>query len=533
MPSAPRYRSSVALTLAAILLPPLGLLLVWIRPGIRIGRRILSSIYLTMIGGLYLFLFFGLRVEFDGTGIYPILSFYKPESHYAALERNRDKQQDAPLTASKAQGPLGNRIASTKLEENPRKDNIKSDAPFQQPPSPLPTAEALPKMLGVYWTDFRGPRRDGRYDQMPILIDWPSQGLPLLWRQPIGGGYGSFVAAHGRAFTIEQRRHQEVVSAYDINTGRELWTHRWDAEFHESMGGEGPRATPTWDEGRLYALGATGELRCLEAETGKLTWSRNILKDNQAENLTWGMSASPLIADEKVVVLPGGPSGKSVAAYHKLTGQPIWKVLDDKQAYTSPMLVTLAGKRQILVVSARRALGLDVEDGSLLWDYPWVTSHDVNSAQPIVLGENRFFISAGYGHGAAVVEVSRTDTGFAASTVWENNRLKNKFNSSVLYNGRIYGLDEAILACIDAGNGELKWKGGRYGYGQLLLANGHLIVLTESGELVLVKAAPERHQEVARFAAIEGKTWNHPAIADGRLLVRNTTQMACFNIAGR
>jgi len=213
-----------------------------------------------------------------------------------------------------------------------------------------------------------------------------------------------------------------------------------------------------------------------------------------------------------------------------VTGNPVWKVLDDRQAYTSPMLVTLAGRRQILVVSARRAMGLAVEDGTLLWDYPWVTEYGINSAQPIVLGENRFLLSAGYGHGSAVVEVTPTDKGFTTRTIWENTRMKNKFSSSVLDGGYVYGLDEAILACLDARTGELKWKGGRYGYGQLVLASGHLIVLTESGELVLVKATPEGHQERARFSAIEGKTWNYPAIAGGRLLVRNANQMACFNL---
>jgi outer membrane protein assembly factor BamB len=197
------------------------------------------------------------------------------------------------------------------------------------------------------------------------------------------------------------------------------------------------------------------------------------------------------------------------------------------------MLVTLAGRRQILAVSARRAMGLAVEDGALLWDYPWTTEYDVNAAQPIILGESRFFISAGYGHGAAVVEIAPAGPRFEARTVWQNNRMKNKFSSSVLHEGHIYGLDEAILACIDAATGELKWKGGRYGYGQLLLAGGHLVVLTESGDVALVKAAPERHQELAKFSALDGKTWNNPAIAGGLLLVRNTTEMACFRIAAR
>ncbi|MFQ5928498.1 MAG: PQQ-binding-like beta-propeller repeat protein [Acidobacteriota bacterium] len=485
------YRSVAVLLLTSVLLPPLGLVLLWIRPKTGLVRKSAGSLAIAALGVVQLHVVFGLRMEVDGTGMRPIFSFYKPESHYAALERSRQRGSELRVEPARTSSETG---------------------------------------TAAYWTNFRGPNRDGHYDEREIPTDWPSHGLPLLWRQTIGGGYASFVVAQGRAFTIEQRRRQEVVAAYDMETGREQWTHSWKAEFRESMGGDGPRATPTWDEGRLYALGATGELHCLEASTGKLMWARNILVDNGANNLEWGMAASPLIIDEKVIVLPGGRSGKSVVAYNKLTGEPIWKSLNDKQAYTSPMLVTLAGQRQILVVSAPRAMGVTVEDGSLLWDYPWRTAYDVNAAQPIVLDENRFFISAGYDHGAAVVEVTKTDRGFAARTVWKNNRMKNKFNSSVLHEGHVYGLDEGILACVDVATGERKWKGGRYGYGQVLLASGHLIVLTEVGDVVLVKATPERHQELARFSALTGKTWNHPVIADGRLLVRNTTEMACFDI---
>ncbi len=390
---------------------------------------------------------------------------------------------------------------------------------------------ASPKAEG--WTDFRGPRRDGHYREAPIRTGWPEQGLKPLWRRTVGGGYASLVLAKGRGFTIEQRGLREVVAAYDLRTGDEIWTHSWEAGFEESLGGDGPRATPTWHQGRIFALGATGELRCLDASEGRLIWSRNILQDNKARNLTWGMSASPLIVEEKVIVLPGGSRGRSVAAYHKETGNVLWKSLSDKQAYTSPMWVTLAGQSQLLIVSAKRMMGLAAEDGSLLWDFPWITDYDVNVAQPILLGDDRVFISAGYGHGAAVVQVSRTSAGFAASAFWQNRRMKNKFTSSVLKDGFIYGLDEGILACVGAEAGELRWKGGRYGHGQLLLAGDHLIVLTESGELVLVKADPERQQELARFSAIGGRTWNHPAISEGLLLVRNSQEMACFDLALR
>jgi len=192
--------------------------------------------------------------------------------------------------------------------------------------------------------------------------------------------------------------------------------------------------------------------------------------------------------------------------------------------------VELAGVRQIVVVTAARAAGLRVADGTLLWDYPWVVSNVPNMAQPIVVGANRLFISASYGQGSAMVEVTGTGDSLAAREVWRTNRMKNKFSSSVLHEGFIYGLDDNILACLDAKTGELVWKGGRYGYGQLLFSNGHLVVLTERGDVVLVRATPEGHDEVARFPALAGKTWNVPTIADGTLFVRNATEMAAFDI---
>ena len=358
----------------------------------------------------------------------------------------------------------------------------------------------------------------------------PSQGLAPLWKQPVGVGYGSFTVADGRAYTVEQRRRQEVASAYDPATGKQLWAQAWNAEFNDSTG-DGPRTTPTWDDGRIYALGATGELRCLDAKSGAVIWGKNILNDNQASNLPWAMAASPLVVDDKVIVLPGGTSNNSVVAYNKLTGAPVWKSQSDRQAYVSPMLVTLAGRRQVLVVSSNRVFGLAPEDGSVLWSQSWDTDMGINVSQPIVVSGNRFFISSGYGKGAALLEVSGSGKSFNVRTIWENINMKNKFNSSVLHDGHIYGLDEGILSCLDVNTGTRKWKGGRYGYGQVLLAGGNLIVMSDTGELALVKATPDAYTELAKFQALEGKTWNYPAIAGGRLLVRNATQMAAYNIA--
>src|SRR6185436_17918245 len=349
-------------------------------------------------------------------------------------------------------------------------------------------------------------------------------GLTPIWKQPIGLGYSSFTVADGKAFTIEQRRSQEVVVAYDVANGREVWKQAWNAEFTDSTG-DGPRSTPTWDDGRIYALGATGELRCLDARSGGVLWGKNILKENGASNLSWAMAASPLIVDDKVIVLPGG-TNKSVVAYNKATGAAVWKSQSDPQAYVSPMLVTLNGRRQIIVVSSNRVFGLTPEDGSLLWNLTWDTSMGINVSQPIMVDGNHFFISSGYGKGAALVEVSGSGKEMSAKSVWENNTMKNKFNSSVLHEGYVYGLDEGILSCVDVKTGERKWKGGRYGYGQVLLVGNHLIVSTDDGELALVRAAPDQFSEISRFQAIEGKTWNYPAIAGGRLLVRNGNEMA-------
>ncbi|HJP95557.1 MAG TPA: PQQ-binding-like beta-propeller repeat protein [Pyrinomonadaceae bacterium] len=405
----------------------------------------------------------------------------------------------------------------------------------QASPTASPTASvaaAQPAPSRNYWTNFRGPKRDGRYDEAAISTNWPTNGLPLIWREPVGVGHASFVVADGRAYTIEQRRNQEVVAAYDPGTGRELWTQKWNAEYTDSTG-DGPRATPTWDQGRLYALGATGEFRCLDANTGAIIWGKNILSDNQASNLPWAMAASPLIVDDKVIVLPGGSPGKSVVAYNKMTGAPVWRVLNDTQAYVSPMLVELAGRRQIIVVSSSRVVGLVPENGSLLWSYTWDTDNGINVSQPIIVDKNRFFISSGYGKGAALVEVKGSGNTYTATTVWENKNMKNKFNSSVLHNGYIYGLDEGILVCLDVNTGERKWKEGRYGYGQIILAGNHLIVTSDQGGVALVKASPEKYTELARFVAVQGQTWNYPAIADGRLLVRNSNEMAAFDISGK
>ena len=504
----------LAILAATVVFPPAGLVLLWMRQGTSILRKCLLSLAILAVADAQLFLIYGLRMEFKG-GIEPIFTFQGGASHERELEAHRAQAAQTPPPVAAAPTP----------------------AATVAPAAPVPAASAIPAKAvpatsgSTYWADFLGPNRLGHYDQKPILTEWPAGGLQRLWKQPVGGGYASFTVANGVAFTIEQRRASEVVAAYDLHTGRERWTHSWKGLFEELLGGNGPRATPVWDEGRLYALGALGELRCLDAATGSLVWNKNILADAGATNLRWGMSGSPLIVDGKVIVTPGGRHGTSVVAYDKLTGKRVWTSLDDPAGYASPTVATVAGRRQVLIMTAKRAVGVSVDDGKLLWEYPWVTEEGINATQPIGIGPDRVYISSGYGHGAAVLELAPQGDTFQVRAVWSSTRMKNKFNSAVIHGGYIYGLDDGILACADVQTGQLKWKGGRYGYGQLLLAGDHLVVLTEEGDVVLVRATPEKLTAVAQFNAIAGKTWNIPAIADGVLLVRNEVEMAAFRIA--
>ena len=498
------------------------------------------AILTVTIAGLYQF--FGLRVVLNGAGS-PRPAFVRSSVEQASLiERDRALHRTAtapqigsgPTDASKQSPALPDaHQAEPRAAEGVEGGHSVPLTDVVPAPSAESTSVSMAGLADAEWGEFRGRLRDGHYRGTPIITSWPAGGLKALWHQPVGGGYASFSIAGRRAFTIEQRGSQEVVAAYEVDTGRELWKTGWSAEFREFMGGDGPRATPTWWQGRVYALGAMGELRCLDDATGRTVWRRNILEDAGVSNLQWAVAASPLVVGTTVIVLPGGPNGQSVVAYDTITGTRAWSAQSDKQAYASPMLVTLAGRPQLLVVSASRLMGLTPDRGQLLWEFPWVTDNDINAAQPVIIGDGRVFVSSGYGHGAALLEITEAGGQFAAREVWQTNRMKNKFSSSVYHDGYIYGLDEAVMACLDAATGELKWKAGRYGYGQVILAQGHLVVLTEDGDLVLLKASPNSLEEIVRVPVLDGKTWNHPALADGLLLVRNLKEMAAFDLRAR
>ncbi len=480
---------------AALFLLPLGFVLLRRGPRTRIKKfatifiALLFSLVCAAIVSLLLIRYGGLEMEWRG-GYVPVLTWKKTKPDFDALARSRAQQ--AKLSAA-------------------------------------PTASSH---AGTDWTGFRGPRRDATYDERPILTNWPSGGLRLRWKQPCGGGYSSFAMVDGRAFTIEQRRDMEVVVAYDIETGRELWTNGWAAKFSEYHSDEGPRTTPTYDDGKIYALGATGEFRCLDAASGALIWGKNIVTESHAALPDYGLAASPLIVGEKIILQPDAYKGKSVVCYDKRDGKIIWSALNLPMGYASPILLTLDGEQQVVVCGRPNIYGLRLSDGAERWHYLWhILNNERPITQPIVLNTNRLMLSAAYMTGCAAFEIERTTNGFETRELWRNRNLKTKFASAVVWQGFVYGLDEDILVCIDAQTGERKWKDGRYGYGQLLLASGHLIVLCANGDLALVKPTPERWLELARFPALNGKSWNAPAIGGGLLMIRNGAEMACYEIS--
>ena len=382
--------------------------------------------------------------------------------------------------------------------------------------------------------EYRGPRRDGVVEGPALARDWSASPPRLVWRQPVGGGYASFVVVGPLVITIEQRRDNEAIVAYDFDTGRERWIHEYPALFSEKLGGDGPRATPTIHDGKLYSLGATGVLVCLELASGRNLWSCNILEQNASGNLDWGMSGSPLVYDGLVLVNPGNQKGtadsRSIAAFDLAEGKPLWSSGATMAGYASPVLATLAGLRQIIIFDGVGLAGHDAQGGHELWRSPWTSDFNINAAQPVVLAEDRILISSA--SGAALIQIARDGDRWTASELWKNRKLKCGYANPIVYEGYVYGIDESILACLELTSGKQQWKarGGQYGHGQMLLSHDLLVVLAETGELALVDASPQAFREIGRIQAIEGKTWNNPVLVGPRIFVRNHLEMAAYDL---
>jgi outer membrane protein assembly factor BamB len=403
-------------------------------------------------------------------------------------------------------------------------------APAGGEPSTAATARAAAS-APAEWPGFRGPDRDSVIHGARIEKAWSKSPPVPLWRRKIGPGWSSFAVRGDLIYTQEQRGDDESVSCYRSVTGEPVWRHRDRIRFTEPEGGAGPRGTPTIGKGRIYALGATGILNALDADSGVLLWSRNAVTDTGAKVPHWGIASSPLLVDDLLIVAASG----RLAAYEVATGKPRWFAQTGGGGYSSPQLVTIGGVVQILLLSGSGATSVAPADGKQLWQHPLEAGSRI--VQPALIAEGDFLMTVGGegmgGEGVQRVVVAHGPGGWSAQARWTSRALKPNFNDLVVHKGHAYGFDGSILACIDLEDGQRKWKGGRYGNGQLLLLADEdlLLVISEEGELALVKATPDQFVEVARFPAIEGKTWNHPVLVGDLLLVRNGEEMAAFRLA--
>jgi outer membrane protein assembly factor BamB len=451
---------------------------------------------------------------------------FAPRWTTTAEDRLLARKDDLPAAASVAP-------PSAKPETASKPDAVrgKPDAGSGKPEAVSAKPEAVsgtPATATPIWPGFRGPLRDGVVRGVTIETDWAKAPPAELWRRPIGPGWSSFAVLGDLLYTQEQRGTDEVVSAYSITTGQPVWRHSDPVRFWESNGGPGPRATPEIADGRVFSLGATGLVNALDARTGAKLWSQNAAADTGAKLPEWGFSGSPLVVDGMVIVAAGGV----LAAYDAVSGARRWIGPDASEGYTSPQLATIGGVKQVLLMTGSGLTSVSPADGKPLWEHPWKGYPIV---QPSLTPDGGILIAANESSGTRRLAVTRGAGGWTAQERWTSNGLKPWFNDFVIHKGHAFGFDGTILACIDLADGARKWKGGRYGGGQLVLLPDQdaLLVISEQGELALVSATADQFKEIARVPAIEGKTWNHPVIAGGVLLVRNGEEMAAFRLARR
>ena len=392
-----------------------------------------------------------------------------------------------------------------------------------------PAASPAAVKMEVKWPGFRGVGRDSVVRGVQIQTDWTALPPVEVWRRQIGPGWSSFAVAGDLLFTQEQRGPDELVAAYRVTTGKPVWMHKDPVRFYESNGGAGPRGTPTLSDGRVYALGATGILNALDAATGAVLWKRDTTADAEIKQLPgWGITSSPLVHDNLVIVAVSG----ALLAYDRASGDKKWFVKSTGGSYSSPQLIDVNGTPQVLLLAGAGATAVSPKDGAVLWRSAWAGTPIVQPAS--LPGGDILLTSADMmgSQGMKRVSLTRGDGGWKVEERWTSRGLKPYFNDYVVHEGHVYGFDGSILACISLDDGSRKWKGGRYGEGQMMLLADQdlLLVISDEGELALVKATPDQFTEVAKFKAIEGKTWNHPVLIGNLLIVRNGEEMAAFRL---
>lgn len=414
-----------------------------------------------------------------------------------------------------------------KAKSDDEEDNGFFQAENMEPAEPI-------EIAGDDWPAFRGADRSGIVTNQHIRTDWDSNPPKEIWKHPAGPAWSGIAVVGDYVFTQEQRGANEATVCYDFKTGKQVWiTEEAETRHATSMGGIGPRATPVVYDSRLYTLGGLGQLNCLEPKTGRKLWSRNVLTDADSRNAAWGMAGSPLVFDDKVIVSPGDSKGPAVIAYNRKTGERLWETGVGPAGYAAPRLDTIDGQRQIVIFGNDKVGGYSIEEKAMLWSFPWPNDIGHNCTQPFVLKNGNVLISTGYSKGAALLSVKKGDYAWNVEPVdWKfNKRFKLKFNDGVHKEGYIYGSNEGILCSFDTITGKVAWKKERVGYGQLLMVGDHIIALSEKGDLFLVLAHPRKYKRLGKHHVLEGKCWNHLALARGHVFVRSDAEIACYDIS--
>jgi outer membrane protein assembly factor BamB len=394
----------------------------------------------------------------------------------------------------------------------------------------LTTSLQEPNQTGQ-WPQWRGPERDGCSRETGLLSKWPRSGPKQLWQAPASVGYSDLAITGGKVITLLQDDKDEAVVCWNAATGQELWRFKYPGRYIDSQG-SGPRSTPSIDGDRVYTVGARGMVHCLKLANGEMVWRHNLAEEFHGPVPHWGVSFSALVEGDLVFANPGGPNGNSLVAFNKINGDVAWKSLDDPPAYSSPVAVTIEGKRQIIFFTQTGLVSVSPPDGLLLWRFPWITKFDANIATPIIVG-NYVFISSNYDRGCALVEVSSGGDGsFQAHSVYEHNRMRNHFSTCAYFQEHLYGFDDATLVCMNFRTGKIAWKNKDFQKGSLLIADGKLIILGESGKLALAAATPRDYRELSSFEFSRNRCWTSPVLADGKLYVRDEEKIVCYDLRG-
>lgn len=446
------------------------------------------------------------------------------------LDSAADKLSSVPATTDTAEkqavAPIGKEPPAVPAAPVAKKKT--SDAKLTAQTEIIPTATAVEKTQAD-WPGFRGPSRDGIIRGVRIETNWSASPPVEMWRRPIGPGWSSFAVRGYRFYTQEQRGDHEIVACYNVATGEPIWMHSDSTRFWESNAGAGPRGTPTLSHGRVYTFGGTGILNVLNATDGSVVWSRHAAADAEVKIPIWGFAGSPLVLDSLVIIAAAG----RLVGYDLATGAPRWFGPKGGGGYSSPQLLTIAGITQILLLNGAGMISVAPADGALLWEHKWPGD---GILQPAVTVEGDLLIGSGSGlaenTGMLRAAIAHGSGGWTVEERWTTNGLKPYYNDIVIHKGHAFGFDGSILACINLEDGKRKWKGGRYGHGQIILLADQdlLLVLSEQGELALVAASSDQFTELARLPAIKGKTWNHPVLAGDVLLVRNGQEMVAFRL---